>query len=114
MSEVISEAFILLAELASKDGAAPINQLDGCWTRQIGKQWWVAINGHKEPKPASSPAGMSKELPYMVQPFHCYVEFNGWCAADFNPRGGAFAAGDAANETTFIEAIQTELAKSSQ
>jgi len=111
MAEKISEAFLKLASLAEHDGSAPLNTLDGCWTRQIGKQWWVAINGHNEARPASSPNGASKELPFQVEPFHCYVEFNGWPAGILTPYGGTLAAGEAANEDTLIAAIDVAISE---
>lgn len=94
--------FILIARLAEKDGAAPINNLPGCWERQIGDHWWVAINAHGEPKKCSKGAD--------VEPFHCYVQFNGWPAGVFTPYGGVIAAGAAANEESFAAAIEAELA----
>jgi hypothetical protein len=107
----ISTAFYKLAELAEHDGVETISLFPGCWTRQIGKHWWIAVNGHKQPMKASSPKGASKGDGIMVEPFHCYVEFNGWPAGIFSPYGGALAAGEAANEGTFIAAIDAELAK---
>ena len=94
--------FILLAKLAEKDGAAHINNLPGCWERQIGKHWWVAINAHGEAKKCTKGAE--------VEPINCYVEFNGWPAGVFTPFGGVIAAGDAANEETLTSAIEAELA----
>lgn len=48
-----------------------------------------------------------------VPAFHCYVEFNGWPAGLLSPYDGTFAAGEAANEETFIAALEqaTERAK---
>lgn len=105
----ICEAFYKLAQLAEKDGIESINKFPGCWTRQIGKHWWVAINGHKSVTKASSPSGASAGDGVDVEPFHAYVEFNGWPAGQFSPYGGWVAAGDAANESTFISAIDAEL-----
>jgi hypothetical protein len=93
--------FILLARLAEKDNAAPLNKHAGCWERQIG-EWWIAINGHRdEVKCSKGPR---------VPPFNCYCEFNGWPAGIFDPHGGVIAAGAAANEETFAAAIEAELA----
>lgn len=103
--------FVMLGRLAAKDGAIPLNKNPGCWTRAIGKEWWVAINGHPEPQKASSPNGASAGQAFTVEPFHCYVEFNGWPAADFTPYGGAFAAGEAANEEAFVAAVEAEIAR---
>lgn len=93
--------FLLIARLAEKDGAAPITTFEGCWERQIGAQWWVAINAHARPVKCSHGA----EVP----PFNCYVEFNGWPAGLFDPYGGIIAAGEAANEESFAAAVEAEI-----
>ena len=95
--------FILLAKLAEKDGVAPINRHTGCWERQIGEHWWIAVNGHKDKISCSKGPE--------VEPFHCYVEFNGWPAGIFNPMNGIIACGYAANEDAFAAAIETELSE---
>ena len=106
MSEGLCEAFVAVAEMAQALGIKPLNQHDGCWTFQVDDQWWIAVNGHKEPKPARSPQGASKDEPFMVDPFHAYIEFNGWPAGVINPRGGTIAAGAVANEDAFIAALR--------
>lgn len=93
--------FLLLASLAEKDGASPLNKHEGCWERQIGEHWWIAVNGHKDKVACSKGA----EVP----PFNCYVEFNGWPAGLFDPMNGIIAAGEAANEETFAAAIEAEI-----
>jgi hypothetical protein len=103
MADTGKPLFLLLAELGVKDGVAPIHNLPGCWERQIGPHWWVAVNGHKQPMLCSK-----SEIP--VAPFHCYVMFNGWPAGLFDPYGGTIAAGEAANEETFAAAIEAEIA----
>ena len=95
--------FVLLAELGIKEDAAPLTKHAGCWERQIGKLWWVAVNGHDTPMKCSK----GQE----IKPFHCYVEFNGWPAGVITPYGGTFAAGDAANEESFAAAIEAEIAR---
>lgn len=108
-AEFISEAFVLLAKLATKDGVKRLNELEGCWTRQIGEQWWAAVNGHQTTMKASSRDGASAGTPFEVEPYHAYVEYNGWPAGDLTPLGGVIAAGDGANEDSFIAAIRKEL-----
>lgn len=93
--------FILLAKLAEKDGASPLTKHAGCWERQVGEYWWIAVNGHRVPMICSH--GPS------VPPIHCVVEFNGWPAGLFNPLGGIIAAGDVANEETFAAALEAEI-----
>ena len=101
-TEEICVAFMKLADLAAMLGVAPLNKVKGCWECQIDKQWWIAVNGHNEAIKASNDIE--------VEPFNCYVEFNGFPAGAFNPMGGGFlAAGELANEDTFIKAIEDRI-----
>jgi hypothetical protein len=95
--------FTLLADLALKDGVAPINKLPACWERQVDEHWWIAVNAQKEKVKCSKGAE--------IEPFHCYVEFNGFPAGVFTPFGGIIAAGSVANEETFAAAIEAEIAR---
>ena len=101
MSGTVCEAFGVLAELGIALDAAPLTKHAGCWECQIDKQWLIAVNGHKQPM---------RWRDITVDPFHCYVEYNGWPAGIFTPYGGTIAAGEGANEDTFIAAMQTRLA----
>ena len=96
MNPPIAKAFVAVSEMAYRLGARKINQLPGCWEKQIDERWWVALNPHREPIKCSH--GVE------VQPFDCYVEYNGFPAGSFNAAGGFLAAGEAANEQSFIEA----------
>lgn len=93
-----------LAELAMIVGVAPLNKLPGCWEYEVDERWAFAFNGHPEPK-------ASKYCPAPVLPFSVYVQFNGWPAGVIDPTGGVFAAGDAANEDAFIDAIEEAIAR---
>lgn len=95
-------AFSKVAELGTLLGAAPLNQFPACWEHQVDAQWWIAVNGHPDPMRCS--AGVD------VAAFHCYVQFDGWPAAVFNPYGGAMAAGEAANEDAFLAALDAAIA----
>lgn len=97
-SPEITEALIAVAELAEALGVRAINRLEGCWEHQIDSRWWVALNGHRQPIESSHGP--------TVEPFACYVEFNGWPAGVCTAFGGQFAAGAAANEETFLEAVR--------
>jgi hypothetical protein len=101
--DIITESFAKLAHLGCLVGAAPITQFDGCWEYRLDEQWEIAMNGHKEPRKCS--------FGVEVAPFHCYLQYNGWPAGVFNPRGGTIAAGSCANEDTFIAAIDAAIAK---
>lgn len=101
MADRISEAFAKIAALAAHDGVKAINELEGCWEREIG-EWWIAVNGHTENTACSRGAS--------VWPFNCYVEFNGWPAGMFDPYCGIIvASGEAANEDALIAAIDALL-----
>ena len=94
----ITEVFVEIAALAERIGVAPINALLGCWEHQVDPHWWIAVNGHAEPVQCS----MGTKVPS----FSAYVQFNGWPAGIINPFGGTLVAADAANEDTFIAALQ--------
>jgi hypothetical protein len=95
MSASAPEAIV---NLASVLGVANVTMLPGCWEHQVDSQWWFALNGK------TTPTKCSKGI--TVPPFHFYVEFNGWPAGIFHITGsGEFAAGTAANEDTFIAAV---------
>ena len=91
MSE-ISEAFVKAIELAAACGARKINQLPGCWSHQIDGHWKIDVNG--------------KDVTVEnIPPYHIAIEYNGWPAGILSPIGGIIAAGEGANETTFIAAL---------
>lgn len=88
---------IAVSDFAIAVGAAPINKHPGCWEHKVDERWWLSANGHRVP--------VTNSRGVKVQPFHVYVEFNGWPAGVFSPYGGEFAAGSTANEATFIAAL---------
>ena len=100
------EAFARIAELATALGVSKIGQLPGCWEHQVDERWWIAVNGGKEARANSDG--------FEVPSFSAVVKFNGWPAGVIDPYAGVLAAGAAANEDTFIAALQaaTALAKS--
>lgn len=99
-------AFCAVVELAEALGVSKINEFPGCWELQVDDQWFIALNGHDKPTACSrNPTGFEG-----VAPFCCYVEFNGWPAGVVSPSDGVFAAGSAANEQTFIEAMKRRAA----
>jgi len=94
----VSEAFAAIAELALSLGASRICDLPGCWEHQIDAQWWVSVNGHRDP--------CRDSRGHDVPGFTAFLEYAGWPAGLIDPRGGVIAAGGAANEGTFIEAVR--------
>lgn len=97
----IAEAFIAVVELAESLGVSHLNELPGLWTIDVDSQWSISVNGHKEP------IGH-------VPPYHVEVAFNGWPAGLFSPAGGWIAAGEAANERAFVEAVWARIKKEKQ
>lgn len=95
----MSECFYRICDLANALGIAPLNQHEACWEYQVDLQWFIALNGHNEPKP------LKGRPEIVVQPFRVYVEFNGWPAGILHWGGGIIAAGEAANEDTLIAAL---------
>jgi hypothetical protein len=94
----ICAAFDEIAKLAIRLHVAPINGIAGCWEYKVDAQWWIAVNPHNTPTKCSRGA--------VIEPFNCFVEFNGWPAGSFSPAGGAIAAGELANEDSFIAALR--------
>ena len=98
----ITEAFLLITELAKLLDAAPLSKHSGCWEVVLDSEWRIAVNGHREKKQSS----LGK-----VAPFHCAVEYNGWSAGMFHPYGGIIAGDRQANESAFIEALKNKIAE---
>jgi hypothetical protein len=93
----LCEAFVRIAELGNALGIV-LNKLPGCWEHSIDERWRIAVNGHETPMLSSL-----SNVP--VEPFTCYVEYNGWPAGLLTPCGGVIAAGSCANEEEFIAAL---------
>jgi hypothetical protein len=101
MAENVCEAYVLLAELLMARGAPlPLSDHPGVYEMQIDQRWKVVVNGHHEPV---------KYDCIEIEPFHVVAEYNGWPAGIFGPGGGCIAAGECANESTFIEAIKAAM-----
>ena len=101
----ILESFSKVMDLAQYLGVYSIKDYPGCWEHHIDEHWWIAVNGHPETMEANG---------IKVEPYHVYVEFNGWPAGLFNMRSGSIAAGDLANEQTFIDAIDRAISGSAK
>jgi hypothetical protein len=99
----ILTAMDAVAQLAISLDAIPLHKHAGCWEHQIDKQWWIAFNGQKQAVECSK--GIS------VDPYHVYIEFNGWPAGIINPFEGTLCAGEIANESTFIAAVEKATAR---
>ena len=98
----IATTFAKIVELTEHLGIRALNKLPGCWVHKIDDQWKIALNGHSED---------TRHDGHNVPAYTAYVEYNGWPAGFVAPNGGILAAGDAANEATFIAAIDRVLAR---
>ncbi len=90
----LTTAFYMVARLADKLGQAPIK--DKVWKHKVDDHWSVKINGFPKEKES-------------IPPYHMMVEFNGFPAGCVSPWEGVFAAGSAANEDVFIDAVMEKL-----
>ena len=94
-------AWMGVVTLAMRDGIKRLpDHNGGIYERKIDDRWRVVMNGNK-----TLVEHNGIELP----PFGVYVEFNGWPAGVIDPGGGVIAAGEVANEDTFIAAIERVL-----
>lgn len=94
-----SEAFTKLVKIGLTLGSrVPLKDHPGLWRHALPGGWEAAVNGHGEPIDG-------------VPPYHARLTFNGWPAGIINPYGGIIAAGEAANEDTFIAALDEELSR---
>ena len=100
-SEPVSEAFALIADLAIALGAAPLTKHVGCWEHQLGKRWFIAVNGHRTPTKTSK----GDEVP----PFHAYVERDGWPFGLIAPHDGVMVGYRGEAEDDLISELKRAL-----
>lgn len=96
-----------ILKLMQAHGLTAINQLPGAAEVRIDEQYHLAVNGHDVDIQVQPPEAMVTILP----PYHFAVWYNGWVAGIFDPFGGSFAAGGAANEELFCAAIEKHIAE---
>lgn len=94
------EAFIRIMELGLALHIPPLPEHAGCWEHQVDERWWIAVNGHPQPRVMAKHPKLDPLQPYTV-----YVEYNGWTAGLLGYDGGCIAAGECANENAFIAAL---------
>ncbi|WP_427340957.1 hypothetical protein [Caloranaerobacter sp. DY30410] len=94
------ELFVYVSKLANKLGISPIK--DTIWEHQIDDKWKIVVNGHDT---IQNYNGLD------LEPFHMYIEYNGFPAGIVNPYDGIICAGSEANEDKLIEAIKLALNK---
>lgn len=99
MSKGPCEAFMRAIELGVALEIKPLPEHEGCWEHKVDDQWFIALNGHKDKQALKGRPTM------LIDPYTAYVEYNGWPAGLFGYHGGTIAAGEGANESTFIAAL---------
>ena len=97
-----------IAELCAALGEAPVVQYGGAWIHQVDDAWRVAVNGHRHP--VEIPAD-ERNMAVTLGAFEFAVWYHGWIAGLFSAFEGTFAAGEGANENTFIEAINQKIGR---
>jgi len=95
---MIAAPYARVAELAEAFGAEGINRLPGCWEHAIDDAWWVAVNGHGTERTCSR--GVT------VPPYAVAIMYGCAPAGVVTPAGGWIAAGEGANEATFLAAVE--------
>lgn len=105
--EQICEAFDKIVQLGLKLGVSNLKDYPGAWVHKVDECWTVAVNGLDDPVRAKPQGCMSVS----IDPFNAAVWFNGWLAGSLDPYGGILAAGEGANEDTFIEAVDEAIRK---
>lgn len=93
-----SEAFIAVMDYGEGQGVTNLKDVEGCWESAVDSTWWIALNGHYEPRKCSTG--------FLVNPYCCYIEFNGFPAGEINAFGGQMVASELANEDNFIDALK--------
>lgn len=112
--ESIPEAFSKVVDLGLARGHTKICDLPGALVMKLDDNWTVAMHGHDEPTDVPEQEGCMgiKGL----APCTVAIYWNGWIAGLVDAGGGQMAWGAAANEDTFIEALDAaiERAKSEE
>ena len=96
----VSDAFLAAAEMLCRRSGEVLK--DKVRTETVGR-WIVVCNGTTEKVDVAPEGTMGAEVP----PLNIAVFYNGWWAGLLNPAGGWIAAGEAANEGSFIEAMRS-------
>lgn len=103
----ICEMFDKIVQLGLKHGVSNLKDYPSAWIHKVDDQWTLALNGKDNELPVEPEGTMGISR---LEPFHAAVWYNGWPAGILYPYGGEFAAGEGANEDTFIEALDRAIA----
>lgn len=103
----MSEAYIKACELIKLITGKNLIELPGKkWSGKIDDNWIIAIHANEGETIEFEPEGtMGCSTTFGI----LVVWFNGWLAGLLDPYGGTIAAGETANEDTFIEAIENRI-----
>jgi hypothetical protein len=88
-------------------GVKNIKDFEGAWIQKVDDQWIFAVNGKDEALEVRPEGTIGASLKFG----HAAIWFNGWLAGIITPYSGEFAAGSAANEDSFIAALDAAIAK---
>lgn len=103
----MNEAYIRACEFIRLNAGKSLIELPGKkWVGDVDGNWAIAIHANEGEEVEFKPEGtMGGKAKFGI----LLVWFNGWLAGMLDPYGGVIAAGDLANEDTFIEAIEKKL-----
>lgn len=101
----ISYVFDGVLRVAKAQGVRNIKRLPHGWYYRLDDTWEWIVNGTLEPITVTPSGTMGATVP----PFTAAVWYHGWLAGLFSPFEGIFAAGEGANEETFLAAIEAAL-----
>lgn len=90
----LSEIFSLVMDIGTKENQVPI--YNRVWSHKVDELWSFEVNGFPHTEQG-------------IPPFNVKVVFNGFPAGLIGPYDGIIAAGAAANEDTFIQALKDHL-----
>lgn len=106
----MSEAFMKTIEVLEKEGHNSLTELpDKIWIKKLDDNWTFAIHANKDEKREIEPEGCMK---CDAKAGELIVWWNGWIAGILTPFNGVLAAGELANENTFIEALDRAILSS--
>ncbi len=107
----MSIAFMKIAELADALEVRDISKMITPWLHYVDDHWTFAVNG----KETSQSVFFRNDARHMdvpeLPPYHVAVWWHGWLAGLIDPSGGIIAYGQEANEDTFIQALDSAIAK---
>ncbi len=93
-----SEAFMLIAKLASALGIQSIKDLPGPWEHRVDEKFKIRLNGHAEEVDG-------------IPPYNALIDYEGWPWAILSPVDGHLMNHMGATEDRFCDALLAAIAK---